>query len=43
MCTIPGSKNDKVLPLPVSAIPIKSCPERTIGKAIFIFNFIFFT
>jgi len=35
MWTIEGSKKETVLPLPVSAIPIKSCPLSTMGKAIF--------
>lgn len=31
--TIEGNKKANVFPLPVSEIPIKSCPLRTTGKA----------
>lgn len=32
MCTTEGNKNDKVLPDPVLAIPMKSWPDKMIGK-----------
>ena len=37
MCTIAGNKNAKVFPEPVYAIPIKSCPLKTIGNAFLLF------
>ena len=38
MCTTAGSKKESVFPLPVSAIPIRSWPLRTIGNAVVRFN-----
>jgi len=32
MCTTEGNKKDNVLPDPVLAIPIKSCPDKIIGN-----------